>query len=305
MAGAPSSNCGTAFRRPPQLEGAPLVELGLATLALVRPRRSPFRTSALRGREVATSTSCPWLFYGGGSCRPHPPLSLRSVRLRSRFLGVALAVPSPRLLRRLGDGTAYACVFWVNAPDGRNHPENAPPICAPNKPHSAPFHTGSLRSPVCLRAPVRLQWQCYALPSDSKSAVLGWRSGACSRRLRVPWLTRSPPPRVVITPGARVHRRTLRRVPARRWGRYASPCRLRATPSPPSPPSAALRPRPSATLRGGVFAPRLFKIVVQNADAFLPLRPPSLVLYTISNKRFLSLIALRFYSKTRPPTTLI
>lgn len=118
---------------------------------------------------------------------------------------------------------------------------------------------------------------CASLyPPPNYSAVLGWRSGACSRRLRVPWLARSPSTRWVITYSARVRRRLVRRVPARRWVRFASPCRLRASPLPSPPPSAALRPRPSASLRGGVItlrprAPR----GARGVPTFLQGLPPS------------------------------
>lgn len=113
-------------------------------------------------------------------------------------------------------------------------------------------------------------------PPPKYSAVLACPLRAPRGRLRVPWLARSPSTRGVITYSARVRRRLVRRVPARRWVRYASPCRLRASPLPSPPPSAALRPRPSASLRGGVVtqrprAPR----VARGVPTFLQGLPPS------------------------------
>lgn len=140
--------------------------------------------------------------------------------------------------------------------------------------------------PPPVNPPRGRRWRCSAfglrspLPAGqtwgSRSAVLACPLRAPRGRLRVPWLTRSHPLPWVITPGACVRRRFARRVPARRWVRYASPSRLRPLASPCPPPSAALRPGPSASLRGRVFvrrsaAPR----AARGVPTFLQGSPPS------------------------------
>jgi hypothetical protein len=134
-------------------------------------------------------------------------------------------VSCPRLLRRFGHDTLDACVFWVGAPVGRSHPENAPPVCASHDPHSAPFNsrdTAGAPPPPHPRASGgggARPLGCAPLYSPSDSAVLGWGSGACSPRLRVLWLSRADARGVLLLCCLCVPPR-LRRVPARRCGRY-------------------------------------------------------------------------------------
>ena len=61
------------------------------------------------------------------------------------------------------------------------------------------------------------------LPSAPQSAVLGSRSGACSPRLRVPWLPLSPPPRVFYYSLRLCSRGLFARVPARACVRLPRP----------------------------------------------------------------------------------